>query len=384
MRRSALLVYVEYISRRPGVSVEAFHFAAGRGQHGWSSEHSEDVLLLNLGRTFRTGPEPEYVAVWYSRKAGLERIGEWERIFASGEADHLEETFRLAARIDTAGSYEPLLEPVEGRDGLYYGEYLDFAPGVGRDEVAAFFSQRPRPAQEPDAQPPLRPHRRARAGPTLPGCVDRAWLGCARRRRARPRRCGRAGPTRPRRPVPGPRLRNPVTVPPGVGIMARATFCPPTSRCWTDWCRAASLARGPSALAGRRRGPSFSDAAPGRSSPPTCGRSWRQTSTWSWSSRRPHLTPSSRDLRWSTASTSSWRSPSRRAARKAKRSPASPRSETCICSRRRSSSCLPRPRVLDDRRRRRAGTRPLRAGALRQCRLALDDVVPLGRTRPAR
>ena len=133
---------MEYISRRPGVSVEAFHFAAGRGQSGWSSEHADDILLLNLGRTFRTGPEPEYVAVWYTAGAGLERIGEWERIFASGEADHLEETFRLAARIDTAGSYEPLLEPVQGRDGLYYGEYLEFEPGVTRDEVATFFAQR--------------------------------------------------------------------------------------------------------------------------------------------------------------------------------------------------------------------------------------------------
>jgi hypothetical protein len=137
-----VLVYIEYISRRPGVSVEAFHFATGRGQYGWSSEHGDDVLLLNLGRTFRTGPEPEYVAVWYSPDAGLERIGDWERIFASGEADHLEETFRLAARIDTAGSYEALLEPVQGREGLYYGEYLDFAPGVSRDEVATFFSGR--------------------------------------------------------------------------------------------------------------------------------------------------------------------------------------------------------------------------------------------------
>ena len=80
--------------------------------------------------------------MWYSAAAGLERIGEWERIFASGEADHLEETFRLAARIDTAGCYEPLLEPVQGRDGLYYGEYLDVAPGTGRDEVASFFDER--------------------------------------------------------------------------------------------------------------------------------------------------------------------------------------------------------------------------------------------------
>jgi hypothetical protein len=48
----------------------------------------------------------------------------------------------LAARIDTAGCYEPLLEPVEGRNGLYYGEYLDFANGVERDGVASFFEQR--------------------------------------------------------------------------------------------------------------------------------------------------------------------------------------------------------------------------------------------------
>ncbi len=137
-----MLVYVEFISRRPGVSVEAFHFAAGRGQTGWSNEHADDVLLLNLGRTFRTGPEPEYVAVWYTPGSGLERIGEWERIFASGEADHLEETFRLAARIDTAGCYEPLLEPVRGRDGLYYGEYLDLVAGATRDDVASFFSER--------------------------------------------------------------------------------------------------------------------------------------------------------------------------------------------------------------------------------------------------
>lgn len=137
-----MLVYVEFISRRPGVSVEAFHFAAGRGQTGWSSEHADDVLLLNLGRTFRTGPEPEYVAVWYTPGAGLERIGDWERIFASGEADDLEETFRLAARIDSAGCYEPLLEPVPGRDGLYYGEYLNIAPGASHSDVAAFFDDR--------------------------------------------------------------------------------------------------------------------------------------------------------------------------------------------------------------------------------------------------
>lgn len=137
-----MLVYIEFISRRPGVSIEAFHFAAARGQSGWSTEYSDDILLLNVGRTFRVGPEPEYLAVWYTPGAGLERIGDWERIFASGDADHFEETFRLAARIDKAGCYEPLQEPKPGREGLYYIEYLDLAAGAARDDVAAFFGER--------------------------------------------------------------------------------------------------------------------------------------------------------------------------------------------------------------------------------------------------
>lgn len=137
-----MLVYIEFISRLPGVSLEAFRFAAGRGQEGWSGEYSEDQLLLNLGRTFRTGPEPGYLAVWYNRSAGVERIGDWERIFKSGVADHFEEPFKLAARIDAAGCYEPLLAPVAGASSLYYGEYLDFAPGASREDVRAFFAER--------------------------------------------------------------------------------------------------------------------------------------------------------------------------------------------------------------------------------------------------
>ena len=136
-----MLVYIEFISRLPGVSLEAFHYAAGR-QEEWSSGWDEDVLLLNLGRTFRTGPDPEYLAVWYTREAGLERIGDWERVFRAHEADELEEHFKLGARIDKAGSYEPLLEPVRRRDGLYYVEYLDFAPGASRDAVRDFYAAR--------------------------------------------------------------------------------------------------------------------------------------------------------------------------------------------------------------------------------------------------
>ena len=63
------------------------------------------------------GAEPEYMAVWNSPNDGLDRLDEWETIFRSGEADRFEGPFRLAARIDIAGCYEALIEPVGARSG---------------------------------------------------------------------------------------------------------------------------------------------------------------------------------------------------------------------------------------------------------------------------
>jgi hypothetical protein len=137
-----LLVYIEYISRRPGVSLEAFHEVAGRGQTAWAGEYGDDQLVLNVGRTWRVGPEPEYVAVWFNAAAGLERLTDWERIFTSGEASRFEEPFKLAARIDAAGCYEPLLDPVPGGGGPYYAEFFEPSPDASRDDVRSFFDER--------------------------------------------------------------------------------------------------------------------------------------------------------------------------------------------------------------------------------------------------
>jgi len=137
-----VLVYIEYISRRPGVSLEVFHEVAGRGQLQWESEYDDDQLLLTLGRTWRLGPEPEYLHIWYNKQAGLERIDEWECIFTSGIVARFEEPFRLAARIDSAGCYEPLLEPQPGKGGPYYAEYFEITPGATPDEVRTYFEER--------------------------------------------------------------------------------------------------------------------------------------------------------------------------------------------------------------------------------------------------
>jgi hypothetical protein len=138
-----VLVYIEYLTRLPGVSVEQFHFALGRvTAAAWTDQHPEDVLVLNLGRTFRVGPEPPYLMVWYNERSGLERIGDWDRIFKSGVSDHVEETARMAASLDQAGCYEPLLDPVQGSRGPYYGEFFDVAEGASREDVRDFFVDR--------------------------------------------------------------------------------------------------------------------------------------------------------------------------------------------------------------------------------------------------
>lgn len=137
-----MLVYIEYISRREGVALEAFHKVAGRGQTGWSGDYEDDALVLNLGRSWRMGPEPEYLAAWYTPGAGLDRIDDWERIFKSGAAEAFEEPFLLAARIDRAGCYEPLFDPVPGRLGRYYAELFDLAPGATHDDVRGAYAER--------------------------------------------------------------------------------------------------------------------------------------------------------------------------------------------------------------------------------------------------
>jgi hypothetical protein len=137
-----LLIYIEFISRRPGVGLHEFHRVAGHGQSGWAGEYDDDLCVLNVGRSWRIGPEPEYMCVWYSARQGLDRIDDWETVFRSGDADHLEEPFRLAARIDRAGCYEPLLEPAAGSKGRYYAEWIDFSPAATRHDVSDYYEQR--------------------------------------------------------------------------------------------------------------------------------------------------------------------------------------------------------------------------------------------------
>ena len=134
------LIYIEYISRRPGVDMTDFRAGVTHGQEGWDTSYGEDQLVLNIGRTWRLGPEPEYLAAWYSPQAGIDRIDGWDRIFRSEETNPLEHPFFRVARIDVAGCYAPLIEPVYARNGTYYAEF--FRVRADLDTVRNFYAAR--------------------------------------------------------------------------------------------------------------------------------------------------------------------------------------------------------------------------------------------------
>lgn len=174
------LVYIEHISRRPGVSLQAFRHVIGLLQTGWERHHaSDDVLLLNIARTWRVGPEPDYLTAWLSA-SGLGRLDEWERLYEQGEEAPWNEPFRLAGSMDAAGCYEPLVEPRVGTTGRYYAEFFDLAEGASRDDVTAFFLERCR--RHPELELTLLADRIGTLGPdpravAVWGCPSWAALG---------------------------------------------------------------------------------------------------------------------------------------------------------------------------------------------------------------
>lgn len=82
------------------------------------------------------------MGVWHSPDAGFGRLDDWDRIFRAGHAEHHERVFRRVARIEAAGCYEALREPLPApqRHRSYYAELFRAAGRL--DAVAAHFEAR--------------------------------------------------------------------------------------------------------------------------------------------------------------------------------------------------------------------------------------------------
>ncbi len=212
------MIYIEFTSRRPQPGlrendrgtlavesfesqVQRFHRAVLAGQSGWEGSWSEDQMILSMGRTWRLGPEPEYMTVWYTPTAGLGRIDDWDTVFRSGDADALEKPFREVARIERAGCYEALLDPVRQsatsgvaerseasprpQNGIYYAEF--FEPVGSDDEIRELYVEARRVTPEFDARAVHRPDRKACPGPRGSRGLEASLLWRACRDRAGPR-----------------------------------------------------------------------------------------------------------------------------------------------------------------------------------------------------
>ena len=68
------MYYVEFYSRKPGVSPQEFHETVKRTDAYWATANPKDRPVLAIGRTWRLGG-PHYIVVWEIDSAA--RIDEW-------------------------------------------------------------------------------------------------------------------------------------------------------------------------------------------------------------------------------------------------------------------------------------------------------------------
>ncbi len=100
------MYYIEFVEPKPGVTQEQFQQVVSASNERWARDHPDDELVLLIGRTWRLGPKPPYLAIWRIKDAST--LTRWSTEFQDTEtmADHLQ--FRDVATIVDAGLYEDI------------------------------------------------------------------------------------------------------------------------------------------------------------------------------------------------------------------------------------------------------------------------------------
>ena len=93
------MYYVEFFSKREGVALKDFYKHVKEDYAAWVEENPEDELLLLIGRTWRLGPKPNYIAIWKIKD--MSRFDEWKKKMPSNEI-----MLSGVSIIENAGIYE--------------------------------------------------------------------------------------------------------------------------------------------------------------------------------------------------------------------------------------------------------------------------------------
>lgn len=100
------MYYIEFVEPKPGVSQQQFQEVVASSSARWASEHPEDELVLNIGRTWRLGPRPTYMTVWRIKDATV--LDRWQKEFRTEQIIEEHAEFTDVATIVDAGLYEDL------------------------------------------------------------------------------------------------------------------------------------------------------------------------------------------------------------------------------------------------------------------------------------
>ena len=137
------MLYVEFISRDPGIPREIFRYIADQSTSWVGAD--KDLYLGQLARTMRIGPHPAYMT--FFRVSGLSRLQEWEDYFLSNDYHLNYRSFAMQRSLQMVrdGCYDELVEAAKIREGLYYLEFFD-AGGCDNADIEAFFANRTKEA----------------------------------------------------------------------------------------------------------------------------------------------------------------------------------------------------------------------------------------------
>lgn len=130
------MILAEYIKRDRNVPWELFRH---HGKQDWVSD--QDVMVANLGRTMKIGPEPHYMCWW--RIPSIARMDEWEAYFRTAEGKHYAATSPVprAMEFNQAGLYDEIVGAGQVEDGLHLVEFFS-ADAAGAAEIADYFRHR--------------------------------------------------------------------------------------------------------------------------------------------------------------------------------------------------------------------------------------------------
>ncbi|HWA49341.1 MAG TPA: hypothetical protein VG742_13780 [Dongiaceae bacterium] len=130
------MIFAEYIARDRNVPWEVFRH---HGRQDWVSD--QDVMVANLGRTMKIGPQPHYMCWWQIKS--IARMDEWEDYFRTAEGKHYAATSPVPRALDfyQAGLYDEIIGNGKVPDGLHLVEFFS-ADDAGNEDVRAYFERR--------------------------------------------------------------------------------------------------------------------------------------------------------------------------------------------------------------------------------------------------